>query len=413
MNIQVFINQLVDKSPTNIRSQIYKKGILSSYNDNDSRMVFYSSKNQRFTNSNLLKLECNGLVLDTNTLEPLVIPPVLCKSNVNTDVINKHLNNDLYDIISIDDGTVINLYHWNSKWYISTARSYDLTHKKWGTLTYKEVVKSILGDNEEKFYDILDKSRCYTFGVKHENIHPFREDNNAPINKIWFIQSVSLETKEISIKFENDLNILESKYSSFQTKNVKDLFPLLKKSLNDFMYKTKNTEVNYGFILRSKDHKKTGENSNILLESSLLQNIRNLYYHSNFNKISQEMNYDRDTYTLIYSYLDINRHSLFKILFPQYLSSFKTLETITNDLIIAISSFGSNKPKNKNFKINNISKTYKIKISIYAETLYRLISSYYIIAPNDNNLHKIISSYLLNERWVDIYYKLYIECISK
>jgi hypothetical protein len=412
MNIQEFINQLSDKSPFNIRKQIYKKGILSSCNDNDSRMVFYASKNQRFTNSDLLKLECNGLVLDTHTHKLLVIPQLLCKSNINPDVINKHLNNGLYDIISIDDGTVINLYHWNNKWCISTARSYDLTHKKWGTLTYKEVVKSILGDNEEKFYDTLDKSRCYTFGVKHKNIHPFKEDNKISINKIWFIQSVSLETKEISIKFENDLNILESKYASFQTRNVKDLFPLLEKSLHDFMYKTQNTEINYGFILRSKDNKKTGENSNILLESSLLQNIRNLYYHSNFNKISQEMGYARDTYTLIYSYLDINRHSVFKILFPQYLPSFKTLNTITNDLIIAISSFGSNK-KNKNYKINNTSKTYKIKLTIYAETLYRLISSYYIITPNDNNLHKILSSYLLNERWVDIYYKLYIECISK
>ena len=77
MEIQKFINDLADKTPGNIRSQIYKRGILSSYEPKDGRMVFYASKNQRFSEADSLKLECNGLVYDNKNNRPLVIPPIL------------------------------------------------------------------------------------------------------------------------------------------------------------------------------------------------------------------------------------------------------------------------------------------------------------------------------------------------
>ena len=406
--IQKFIENLGDKSPSNIRSQIYKRGILSSYNDDDGRMVFYSSKNQRFNKSDDLKLECNGLVFDTKNLKTLVIPQLLHKSGIDTDVINNHLNNDLYDILCVDDGTVINLYYWIDSWRISTARSYDLTDKKWSIMTYKEVVKDILGEREDAFYNTLDKEKCYTFGLKHKDLHPFLEGKDEPVNKFWFIQSVDLKDHSISYNFKNDLEILGSTYSNIESKNIKELFPLLKKSLNDFIYRKNETKINYGYILRSKDPKKTGENSIILLESSLLQNIRKLFYHSSFNKVSQEMDYDRETYIIINSFLDVNRNYLFKLLFPQYLQTFAVLDNITNDLVNnIIYNKNSIKLKNKKFTLCNPSKIYTQKLQKYTETLYELIGTCYTINPRDKNLSRVISTYLLNENWTDMYYKLF------
>lgn len=405
--IQKFIENLEDKSPSNIRSQIYKRGILSSYSD-DGRMVFYSSKKQRFNESDTLKLECNGLVFDTKNLKILVIPQILHKSYVETDVINSYLNNDLYDILRIDDGTVINLYYWIDSWRISTARSYDLTDKKWSSMTYREIVKDILGEQENTFYDTLDKEKCYTFGIKHKDLHPFLEGKDEPVNKIWFIQSVDLNECSISYDFKNDLGISESKYSDIKPKNIKELFPLLKNSLNNFIYKKNDTEINYGYILRSKDPKKTGENSIVLLESSLLQNIRKLFYHSSFNKVSKERGYDRIKYILINSYLDVNKNYLFKLLFPQYLHLFVIFDNITNDLVNnIIYNKNSIKLKNKKFTLCNPSKIYTHKLQKYSETLYELIKNFYNINPRDKNLYRVISTYLLNENWVDMYYKLF------
>lgn len=406
--IKKFIENLEDKSPSNIRSQIYKKGILSSYNSDDGRMVFYSSKKQRFNKSDNLKLECNGLVFDTKNLKNLVIPQLLHKSYVETDVINNYLNNDLYDILYIDDGTIINLYYWDT-WRISTARSYDLTDKKWNIMTYREIIKDILGERENMFYNTLNKEKCYTFGIKHKELHPFLEGKNESVNKFWFIQSVDLKDCSVSYEFKNDLGISESRYSNIKPKNIKELFPLLKNSLNNFIYKKNDTEINYGYILRSKDPKKTGENSIILLESSLLQNIRKLFYHNSFNKVSQERGYNRTTYILINSYLDVNKNYLFKLLFPQYLHSFVILDNITNDLVNnIIYNKDLIKLRNKKFTLCNPSKTYTQKLQKYSETLYELIKNFYNINPRDKNLYRVISTYLLNENWVDMYYKLFV-----
>lgn len=397
MEIQKFINELKDKSAANIRSQIYKRGILASYDPNDGRMIFYTSKNQRFSDADPLKLECNGLVFDSQNIEPLVIPSISYRSNIDTNIVNTYLSNDLYDILRVEDGTVINLYWWLDSWRISTARSYDLTDKKWGSLTYKEVLKSILGDNKEKFYNSLDISHSYTFGIKHEDSHPFWEGKNESINKIWFIQSTNLKDRTVSFTFENELEIQQQTKSDIRPKNVKELFSELDNSLDNFIY---DGLVNYGYILRSKNPSKTGAHSNILLESSLLQKIRQLYYHSNLNMVAQEMKYDRNIYILVYSYLDTNRHILFRKLFPQYIKSFLELDEITSNLVRNIISYNNSK---KNIKHNNPVN----KIQMYTKIIHESLNIRFHIKPNDRNIFKLITTFLLTHRWIDVYYNLF------
>jgi hypothetical protein len=406
MEVQKFINTLSDKSPDSIRSNIYKRGILSNYSD-DGRMVFYSSKNQRFNTSDLLTLECNGLVLDISTNNPLVIPQLLYKSDIDINVVNNHLSNDLYDIFCIEDGTTINFYYWNKMWCISTARSYDLTDKKWGSLTYKEVVQSILGESTKQFYESLDKNKCYTFGFKHVDLHPFMGGDVNVVNKIWFIQSVVINDSvnnesfgKINYEFINNNQIIHQESFNKNLINVKNLFPILKNSLNDFI---NNKIVNYGFMLRSKDSNKTNEYSNILLESSLLQAIRKLYYQSSFNNISKELGYDRSIYILINAYLNINRQSLFIKIFPQYLLNFNKLNLITTDIVTSIMCHMTH----NNFDMNYETNVDKELLKTTAETLYNTINLQYKLNIDDKNLTRIITTYLLNNKWNILYYKLY------
>ena len=201
-----FIKESNEKDLSTLRSSLYKKGILSSFNK-DGRIVMYTSKNQRFNKLDDISIECNGLIFDINAMKPLVIPTLNSISNIsNINIINNNINNDLYDVYRINDGTVINLYWWEptNSWVISTTRGYDLTDEKWADLTYIEIIKDILNktDNSiDDLYKLLDKTHCYTFGFKHPSMHPFYEGLNKPIYTIWFIQSINLNTFKISTQF--------------------------------------------------------------------------------------------------------------------------------------------------------------------------------------------------------------------
>ena len=398
MEIQTFINNLSDKSCPSIRSHLFKRGIMCSYDIPTGRMVFYTSKNQRFADADKLKLECNGLVFDTVNMKPLVIPTLTYRSNVDANIVNANLVNNLYDVLLIEDGTVINLYWWSptNTWCISTARSFDLTDKNWGSLTYKEIIQKILGYDEQKFYDSLDKSLSYTFGIKTEDMHPFREGKNDPINKIWFIQSANLETHEISFEFPNNLNIPEQTTINMNLHDIKMLYNDLNQSLNDFIHEP-SVHPLYGYMLRSKDPSKTGSHSNIVLESSLLQKIRQLYYHSSLSIHAQEMKYEKDIYITIYSYLDTNRHILFRKLFPHYIDSFNKLDTITSSLVKNIIVYAKIK---KNHATSN-------KMALYVKLIYEMLNSQYQLNSNDRNLAKIITTFVLTHQWIDMYYNLF------
>lgn len=406
-----FIQSLENKTLTAIRSSFYNKGILANYNS-DGRMILYMSKTQRFNKisktDQLLFNECNGLIIDAINLKILVLPPQSFRSNVDTAIVSDYLSKDLYDIFLIEDGTTINLYYWEptSSWCIATARSYDSTNSKWGQITYSEIIKELLLNNnipDIDFYNTLDKNTSYTFGIKHASMHPFREGLADPINKLWFIQSckdnvISYELLNDTLNIKHQPKLDKTALLHNQEFTTKYMFGTLKHSLANFI---QSGYVLYGYILRSKDTNKTGTHNSILLESSLLQQIRKLYYHSSFNNISVEKNYNRENFTVIYAYLDVNTHTTFIKLFPQYLEIYKKLHTTTGDLVKNIISYIDTKTLNNVVQPNG-----QINISKVIEFIYKSITNQFNIIPYDNRNVQIVSSFLLNINNAGLYYSL-------
>ena len=382
-----------DNDFNNIRNKIYKNGILSNY-EKDGRMIFYTSKSDRF-NPNLSELKqiSNGYIYDVINKKHLVVPPRSYINNINTSIVNSYLMNEYYDILYIKEGTVINLYYWKNEWVISTTRSCDITYKIWGTKTYRQILSDILKDSENEFYSKLNKNFCYTFGIRHDDIHKFKEGKNDHSNEIWFIQQTDLSTLEV--QYDTDLNI--SKQESFEIKeNIKEVFPTLASALKEF---NTSGKVFYGIQLRSKDPSKTGAYSNIVLESSLLQKIRQLIYHSSYNNITKLKNYDRNLFIIIYSYLDFNRSELFINLFPQYKPIYEKLEEITKDLANNILSFNDS-----NYKFNNACNKIIYK---YSMILNDVINKNISIKYAGKHTNELISTFIRNTNWIDIYYKIY------
>jgi hypothetical protein len=397
------------RDPAAIRQLVYKYGILSSYEVNtdentpgttfQGRMIFYGSKTQRLIDSHTLQLECNGLILDTKTWNPVVIAPLLFRSNVQTKVVNIHLAKGLYDMMPVSDGTVTTFYYWEPlvEWRIATSRGYDMTECKWGSKTYLELWSDICNTygykSTDEFFETLDKTRSYTFGFKHSDMHPFHEGVNldTKTRKAWFIQSASLIDFE-DVVYEH-IGIIPNQVLFQPPDNTRPIYKSISNALQQFI---DHGKINFGYILRSRNPSKTGGHTHIVFESSLMQQIRQLYYHSDFHRDASALNYDRDVYTIVYSYLDINRRHMFTRLFPQHSEAFDNLNDITADIIKDIIKYANNPiadPKDDGQK----------KII----TLYHTLSREFTINPNDKHIFKILMSYLLDPRWVNMYYDIY------
>jgi hypothetical protein len=435
-SLMEFVKTMESTLPSEIRQIAFKNQIQSSYNQEDGRMIFYTSKNSRFNKEEKPYLsECNGYVIDTINMKPLVIPINSFKSNINPDTVDIYMGNGLYDIYKVEDGTIINLYWWESanKWCISTTRGYDVSDVKWGTKTYTQILEKLLEFYEinlQTFYDSLNKEHCYTFGFKHESMHPFREGKKEVINKLWFIQSVELNTKEVCEDFKGMYGILnQKKFVDPLCNNInsKYLFSKLSKSLDNFIDRN---EVCYGFILKSRDSSLTKSYSNILLESSLLQNIRKLIYHRDLNKYATEMGYNRDLSTIINAYLNPNTCDLFITLFPQYKHVYSDLDIIHDKIVRSVLDYTmpklkENKLKEDKLKENKLKedklkedklkedklKEDKLKednsyMKNITEYIYEKINGQFIVDRKNNYIDHYISSFIKTTSFIHVFYNM-------
>ena len=396
MALQKFIDSIDDKSADTIRTLLYKHGIKTSHSMESGLMVAYVDKaNRKICDIDELAQHCNGSIIDLHTYKVLAIQQLMCITNIDSKVVNKYLAEGLYTIHKIKEGTQINLF-WlerRSEWVISTSRGYDMKFAKWGDITYGNVLSDILdkfGTTSDEFYDTLDKNKSYSFGIKHPSMHPFHEGKGEPLYDMWYMHSTDMINQLPCDDYPNKFGISGPDIYENKVTVVKQLFPLLSNSLNDFIT---NKKVNYGFLLTSNNVSITGRNSNILLESTLLRKIREMHYINSFDNNARVHNYDRNTFITIYTYLDVSRYSLFRILFPSYNSDFDILDNITNDLYNDIIAYAKNKFSN-------------LKYENYSIKLFNKISNVVVIDPKKNN-SRVITTFILSEEWLDMYYKIF------
>jgi hypothetical protein len=219
-------------------------------------------------------------------------------------------------ITKATDGTTVTLYYYNNKWVISTRKGYDVGRFKWMSgKTYSEVVNDVLETLPGFDYNNLDKTKNYTFGFNHPDFHPFRGSPENPRGlSAWFIQSFSLAsgvstTENIGIPFQET-----ERFSSFQS-----LIQCARNAYDDY----KNNGVcNYGYIV-------TVNNIQYLVESTLMKNIRRVFYNNN-SEHSPDINHIK--YTVVNEYINKNHEDVFDVLFPQYRPVFTKLDEIVADL---------------------------------------------------------------------------------
>lgn len=303
------------------------------------RFIFTTLKSVRNKPFNVLNVEANGLILEAPDWNVCYVPPFSPKSYFDKHTTNALLKNNTYDIYYIEDGTVIGLYYYTNleKWVISTSRGIDVNTTIFNTVCYETMLDeslSYMGVNYDEFFASLDKNKSYTIGFKHPDMHPFQEGKGEEIYKVWFIQTAinAIGPEFVVDKKSPWENIPGHKKLSFK---INSLEPLFNKTNCTFEEFKADGRVNYGFILSAKtsNPKKYGENSVLMIESKLLNYIRNMWYYASYNKFSNANSYTLQNVILLNSFLNSEYLETFNIIFPQFKDHLSNLQKIENTLI--------------------------------------------------------------------------------
>ncbi len=449
MNTYKYIQEKSEKPLNYIRSYVYKnyiKTVIEESNSNEMRVMFIAN---RFKSNfeNPMSFECNGLILqynkDTNKYKFLVVPIQLFNSQklIKTEI-EKHFNMNEFNLYKVYDGTLINLYYYNSEWKISTNKAYDANNLLFiNNKTYKDVLSEVLKFYPDFSFDRLDTNKCYTLCMKYNEFHPFIENLHYNNNKLIFLQSVNMyefnNNQKLIVNENEIIGIpITQKYDMNNFQHLNQIYNSLNNEIT--RYKKEKHLANYepifGIILRSKNFNKTKEYSNILLESNLMAKIRNLIYNHTFTKKLNfydmldkfnNMMIDKNYYNMLQLislkiFLTKKDLNLFITLFPDYRQNMKLYDYhfkfMTKYFIKNLSIFENN--------INNADKILKNVIKLDTQQIpseytinYDKLNKLLIVISIDIKNKKlninvaeqydIVYDYLNNIQYLDYYYSYF------
>jgi len=302
---------------------LHKQYIKLAYEPGDNRALFYAVRNKADMTGLAGKL--NGIILDLATLKFICIPSMGFDEVINDsskeNFIKSGFDKNEYDVYAINDGTTVNVYYYNGKWQIATARGVSVNMKKWYGLSWTSVLKSVFERFNVKLGG-LDKDRTYSFTIQHPEYHPIINDYGLSIISI-------VSHTKFNENYDNNLRQPINKtiipgvgfQRQLRNMNLGKIMKFNKTSIDHFL----NTGVkNFGYILRRKDANSDG--CDIVMPSTLRNYIADHIYD-----VKADMELNRTNYINLYNY--VNNDGLYSRIFPQYQDHFNELNTKIANLI--------------------------------------------------------------------------------
>jgi hypothetical protein len=304
------------------------------------RVVLFLKKNVNDADfENPLATECNGLVAEYtgHQWKALAIPPANCtKARISMAQVNKFYQAQKYHIYEVLDATMINMYHYDGAWRISTCKGYDVTNFQFTeSHSYMQLFLQIAAARYPKFeLSSLDPQCSYTFAMRSPEFHLFDETKCAQYHRhasndyLRLIKIVDLSTlAEIDTARSN---ITIPSYQPVEVKNAHSLSTLLNYAKHAYGKYAKSAETGnfkfkplYGYLLRSTSNAVPRAYRNIMLTSSLFAIIKQGLYSKSFDTVEQ---------MVVGMFVDKRRKEQFKVLFDQYAPIFSRLEALTDSI---------------------------------------------------------------------------------
>lgn len=368
------INFIEEHKYSEARSLLFSMGIGCNEEKDGDRMILYHLNKEKISKNfdNPIVKECNGLVL-TKQLHVLCMPipaftPMNRLDKIKKEYTAKYIND--YDLIKIQNGSIINLYFYNGKWVVSTMRGYEMNNVKWfGTnMTFSQVFDECGGKD---LYEKLDTKKCYTFNISHPKMHVLTE--TLILTQVAEYDLANNESVPLSLNVSPQIK-LEKLF------NFWELISMNKTALDNAV---NNKGLWYGFILKDTTGKHKGDLQNMIFESSLMKAINAMVNHKRYNELSKSANITREQAIVLYNYLEKN---MFIRLLPHYSHEFQRFDTIANEIVLTISEL-KRKAKFSYPKHHDIAKAICMKLDkkINAKldhTLYLDQAKAMVLSPN-------------------------------
>jgi len=175
LTINDFISDLSDKKGSNITFDELKNELLKKdedgkqiyhiniKEDDNLAMIFYNTVHDNFTK---LEESLRSYIIEKTTLDP--IASQFNKIIYNDDAVNFIKNKNWNNVVvqPCYEGTMLLVFNYNDKWYVTTRRCLDSNKSKWiKNKSYRQLFDDAM---EGKFtFDDLDKNLCYHFVLVH------------------------------------------------------------------------------------------------------------------------------------------------------------------------------------------------------------------------------------------------------
>lgn len=363
--------------------------------------------------------EYNGVVLDAATFKLLVVPPRAFFSGYKMRQIKDKWAK--YTVYAINDGTIINLYHYNGAWRMSTAHGFDVSNLKWfSDATYGEAFESLFKQYEFS-YDKLDVKRCYTIGFRHPGFHPLATDSA----KMWFVQSVNIDeyvnrsdhgsgpTIDTQCDFLPEQTIVK-------LNNMNALVEASNSALDEYFIGLRRDDKqiahNYGYILRGPAEE-LGAAASVIIESTLMRKIRQLVYNvpksKHINTALITNHNERLQFMVLQAYMSASSRYVMYNLFPQFIENYKHFENcfkVVRDRVVAA-------VRNKAIRARVIAgkdTTEEIgKYDVIVKKYIPIIENRVVVDPIDHDFEDIVMDFIFDEANFNMYFTHFVKTAKK
>jgi len=124
-------------------------------------MVVKRKYGSEYSEDNPWLNHCRGLVIDYENNKIVFCPPVKSREIKNFNDINKTTFDSISELV---DGTMINLFHFNGAWLMSTRSNIGCKNQWQSDISFKDM----FDDCSPNFdFDLLDTDSTYSFVMRH------------------------------------------------------------------------------------------------------------------------------------------------------------------------------------------------------------------------------------------------------
>lgn len=276
----------------------------------------------------------------------------------------------------ISDGTALGLYYFNDKWTLRSKNGYDVENMSfYGNMKYGDMFAE---STEMLDYDKLDKSKCYSFIVKHIESHLFDDGMNGSSSRITHTETFDTITGEL---VNDDIGIPKPKQYKFTT--PENLTTELANSIRQ--YRSDGT-VFHGVVMRCNG-------KNTILYSELYSLISKALYTNKFNRELKFSGVGRNKFMALVAYLNPKDRANFIGLFPNYKHLFQYMDNECDEMVNVIyDRIRSRKLGIKDKYLNICTNFCKMYVHIKDKRLLRqLLINYQNLVPLAKLLHSPIN----------------------